>query len=85
MLITLSIPSVHDNEVVEVRVEEWHHSQPVVHDLVQLTLVATGLVLHIVFCRLKVRYNHGGVVNVYQVAFGCSQLSVNKLYCLEFD
>ena len=34
--ITLPFPSVHGNIVVEASVEVWHHSQPGVHDFVQL-------------------------------------------------
>ena len=49
---TLPIPSVHGNEVVEASVEELLQCQLEVHDLVQFTPVATGLVLHIVSASL---------------------------------
>ena len=49
---TLPIPSVHGNKVVEASVEELLQCQLEVHDLVQFTPVATGLVLHIVSASL---------------------------------
>ena len=49
---TLPIPSVHGNKVVEASVVELLQCQLEVHDLVQFTPVATGLVLHIVSASL---------------------------------
>ena len=54
---------MHGNKVIEASVEEQHHSQPGVRDLVQFTLVATGLTQHCILQSYKVRYNdQGGVM-----------------------
>ena len=44
---TLPIPSVHGNEVVEASVVELLQCQLEVHDLVQFTPVATGLMIQV--------------------------------------
>ena len=63
MSITLPFPTVHGNKVIEASVEEQRHSQPGVRDLVQFTLVATGLTQHCILQSYKVRYNdQGGVM-----------------------
>ena len=59
---TLPIP----DKVVEVSVEEQLQFQPEVHNLVQFTPVATGLVLHIVSISLTGSLDQRDVVNDYK-------------------